>query len=159
MMKFFKIILVQLILLTPLTSTAQIPFLEKYSKKPDVTYVYLSKTMLSMAAKYDSGVPGNLNLNEMIDKLTSLQILTYKNKKRNANIRDEVIEATENAGYPLLAKTDLEGSGSIIYFKEKKSKKEKASIILIQDTKLLEYSVILGIEGDFTEDDLSKLIQ
>lgn len=143
----------------PLISTAQIPFLENYSKQSDVSYVYLSKTMLRMAAKQDANVTDNANINEMIDKLTSLQILTYKNKKKNANIRNEILAAAEKANYPLLLKSASENSGTMIFYKEKGSKKGKASVILIQNTPLLDYSVIIGIEGDFNEEDLSKLIQ
>lgn len=112
-----------------------------------------------MAAKQDANVTDNANINEMIDKLTSLQILTYKNKKKNANIRNEILAAAEKANYPLLLKSASENSGTMIFYKEKGSKKGKASVILIQNTPLLDYSVIIGIEGDFNEEDLSKLIQ
>ena len=59
---------------------AQVKAFEKFRNIPDVSYVYISKTMLRMAkgtVKSNYG-KSEINLGDMFDKLNSLQVISVE---------------------------------------------------------------------------------
>ena len=85
-----KTLLGIVIVLCSLTANAQVKAFEKYADAKNVTYVYISKYMLSMAGKNATpSVPG-VDIKTLAGKLTGIQIVSTENKAAQAKLKNDV---------------------------------------------------------------------
>ena len=81
-----KTLLGIVVALGSLHANAQVKAFEKYADAKNVTYVYISKYMLSMAGKNATpSVPG-VDIKTLAGKLTGIQIINTENKAAQAKL-------------------------------------------------------------------------
>lgn len=135
-----------------ITANAQVKEFERYSDTKNVTYVYISKHMLQMAGKTTTpSVPG-VNLNNIMNKLTGIQIITAEEKNAAARLKTETLGLIKNGKYELLMQVDENEEKVRIYHRE--GKQQSAIVMLTEET---DQTTIIVFSGKFTMDDVMKM--
>jgi len=143
-----------IMLLSSLTANAQVEEFEKYSDMKNVTYVYISKAMLSLAKGLSTpSVPG-MNMKGTVGKLNAIQIITTENKAARTKLKAEVADVVKREKYEMLMQVDEDDSKVRIYFKDGK----KQSVILMSTDESNETAVI-AFSGTFKIEDVQKMTE
>jgi len=143
-----------IMLLSSLTANAQVEEFEKYSDMKNVTYVYISKAMLTLAKGLTApSVPG-MDMKNAFGKLNAIQIITTENKAARAKLKAEVADVVKRDKYEMLMQVDEDDSKVRIYFKDGK----KQSVILMSTDESNETSVI-AFSGTFKIEDVQKMTE
>lgn len=141
-----------IMLLSSLTANAQVEEFEKYSDMKNVTYVYISKAMLTLAKGLTTpSVPG-MDMKNAFGKLNAIQIITTENKAARTKLKAEVADVVKREKYEMLMQVDEDDSKVRIYFKDGK----KQSVILMSTDESNETSVI-AFSGTFKIEDVQQL--
>ncbi len=148
-MKRFAFILITALLATA-TLHAQESFFEKFADREGVTSVYISQKMFSLMKDIDTG---DVDLNNLSGKISSLQILTCENKEVAAEIRKETSYIQKENGYEELMRVKDEGERILIYVKEGKKENEYALLVDEPD----EFTIIL-LNGKLTLEELQQAV-
>ena len=140
--------------LSSLTVNAQVKAFEKYADMKDVTYVYISKYMLSMAGKNAApSVPG-IDIKTLAGKLTGIQIISSEHKEAQAKLKSDVKSIMEKDKYELMMQMNEEDTKVNIFHHIDK----KLSAVIMQVEEDDEMTVIV-FSGNFTLDDVMKMTQ
>ena len=140
--------------LSSLTVNAQVKAFEKYADMKDVTYVYISKYMLSMAGKNAApSVPG-IDIKTLAGKLTGIQIISSEHKEAQAKLKSDVKSIMEKDKYELMMQMNEEDTKVNIFHHIDK----KLSAVIMQVEEDDEMTVIV-FSGKFTLDDVMKMTQ
>ena len=143
-----------IMLLSSLTANAQVEEFEKYSDMKNVTYVYISKAMLTLAKGLTTpSVPG-MDMKNAFGKLNAIQIITTENKAARAKLKAEVADVVKRDKYEMLMQVDEDDSKVRIYFKDGK----KQSVILMSTDESNETAVI-AFSGTFKIEDIQKMTE
>ncbi len=143
-----------IMLLSSLTANAQVEEFEKYSDMKNVTYVYISKAMLTLAKGLTTpSVPG-MDMKNAFGKLNAIQIITTENKAARTKLKAEVADVVKRDKYEMLMQVDEDDSKVRIYFKDGK----KQSVILMSTDESNETSVI-AFSGTFKIEDVQKMTE
>ena len=141
-----------IMLLSSLTANAQVEEFEKYSDMKNVTYVYISKAMLTLAKGLTTpSVPG-MDMKNAFGKLNAIQIITTENKAARTKLKAEVADVVKREKYEMLMQVDEDDSKVRIYFKDGK----KQSVILMSTDESDETSVIV-FSGTLKIEDVQKI--
>jgi len=124
--------------LSSLTVNAQVKAFEKYADVKNVSYVYISKYMLSMAGKNAAPKVPGIDIKTLANKLTGIQIITIMEKDN----------------YELMMQMNEEDSKVNIFHHIDK----KLSAVIMQVEEDDEVTVIV-FSGKFTLDDVMKMTQ
>ncbi len=140
--------------LSSLTVNAQVKAFEKYADVKDVTYVYISKYMLSMAGKNAApSVPG-IDIKTLAGKLTGIQIITSEDNTAQKKLKSDVKSIMEKDKYELMMQMNEEDTKVNIFHHIDK----KLSAVIMQVEEDDEMTVIV-FSGKFTLDDVMKMTQ
>ena len=140
--------------LSSLTVNAQVKAFEKYADMKDVTYVYISKYMLSMAGKNAApSVPG-IDIKTLAGKLTGIQIITSEDNTAQKKLKSDVKSIMEKDKYELMMQMNEEDTKVNIFHHIDK----KLSAVIMQVEEDDEMTVIV-FSGKFTLDDVMKMTQ
>lgn len=152
----FKTIFVLAMAMVSLQANAQVKEFEKYADTKNITYVYISKLMLQMAGKKAAfSIPGvELNINNITNKLTGIQIITSEEKHTAARLRAETLSFLKNGKYDQLMQVNEDNEKVRIYHHEGK----KQSVIVMLNEEAFETSVIV-FSGSFSLKDMMSLTQ
>jgi len=143
-----------IMLLSSLTANAQVEEFEKYSDMKNVTYVYISKAMLTLAKGLTTpSVPG-MDMKNAFGKLNAIQIITTENKAARTKLKAEVADVVKREKYEMLMQVDEDDSKVRIYFKDGK----KQSVILMSTDESNETAVI-AFSGSFKIEDVQKMTE
>lgn len=123
---------------------------EKLANNKEITSVYISKSMLSLAGGIDMG---SADINSLMSKLEGIEIYTSEGKLGQELISDEIDKMEKNKSFELLMKVKDEEDNIIFY-----SRKQKDKMELVMAIKEPDESLIIRIFGDFTLEDIQKLI-
>ncbi len=149
-----KVLLCVVSALSSLTVNAQVKAFEKYADVKDVTYVYISKYMLSMAGKNAApSVPG-IDIKTLAGKLTGIQIISSENKNTQKKLKSDVKSIMEKDKYELMMQMNEEDTKVNIFHHIDK----KLSAVIMQVEEDDEMTVIV-FSGKFTLDDVMKMTQ
>ena len=97
-----KALLCIVVTLASLTANAQVKAFEKYADTKNVSYVYISKYMLSMAGKNATpSVPG-IDTKTLAGKLTGIQIITSEDNAAQKKLKSDVKSIMEKDKYELM---------------------------------------------------------
>lgn len=145
-----------LLAVVSITAHGQVKEFERYSDAKNITYVYISKLMLQMAGKKAAfSIPGvELNINNIINKLTGIQIITAEEKHTAARLRTETLSFLKNGKYDQLMQVNEDNEKVRIYHHEGK----KQSVIVMLNEEAFETSVIV-FSGSFSLKDMMSLTQ
>ena len=149
-----KTLLGIMVVLCSLTANAQVKAFEKYADAKNVTYVYISKYMLSMAGKNATpSVPG-VDIKTLAGKLTGIQIVSTENKAAQAKLKNDVKGIISRDKYELLMQMNEDDSRVNIYHHI--TKQQSAVVMQIEDKDEL---TLMVFSGKFTLDDVMKMAQ
>ena len=137
-----------------LNANAQVKAFEKYADAKNVTYVYISKYMLSMAGKNATpSVPG-VDIKTLAGKLTGIQIINTENKAAQAKLKNDVKAILAKGKYELLMQMNEDDSRVNIYHHI--TKQQSAVVMQVEDKEEL---TLMVFSGKFTLDDVMKMAQ
>ena len=149
-----KTLLGIVIVLCSLTANAQVKAFEKYADAKNVTYVYISKYMLSMAGKNATpSVPG-VDIKTLAGKLTGIQIINTENKAAQAKLKNDVKGIISRDKYELLMQMKEDDSKVNIYHHI--AKQQSAVVMQVEDNEEL---TLMIFSGKFTLEDVMKMAQ
>ena len=147
-----KTLLGIMVVLCSLTANAQVKAFEKYADAKNVTYVYISKYMLSMAGKNATpSVPG-VDIKTLAGKLTGIQIINTENKAAQAKLKNDVKGIISRDKYELLMQMNEDDSRVNIYHHI--TKQQSAVVMQVEDKEEL---TLMVFSGKFTLDDVMKM--
>ena len=142
-------------LFTPTQSVAQVKEFEKYADKEGVTYVYISKTLLSLAREGMLSTPSvpSMKTEKLIPKLSAIQIITSEDDAARKLLREtgKIVSAQK---YELLMQIDDAGDKVKIYFRES----GKQSVIIMISSSDDDETNVLVFSGKFTLKDVQSAL-
>ena len=97
-----RILLVVAMVVTSLQANAQVKAFEKYADMKNVSYVYISKYMLSMAGKNAAPSVPNVNMKSLTNKLTGIQLINSDEKAARTKLKNDVSSIIARDKYTLL---------------------------------------------------------
>ena len=119
-----------------------------------MTYVYISKYMLSMAGKNATpSVPG-VDIKTLAGKLTGIQIISTENNVAKAKLKSDVRAILAKGKYELLMQMNEDDSKVNIYHCI--AKQQSAVVMQVEDEEEL---TLMVFSGKFTLDDVMKMAQ
>lgn len=140
--------------LSSLTVNAQVKAFEKYADMKNVTYVFISKYMLSMAGKNAApSVPG-IDIKTLAGKLTGIQIITSEHKDTQKKLKSDVKSIMEKDKYELMMQMNEEDTKVNIFHHI--DKKQSAVIMQVEED---DEMTVIVFSGKFTLDDVMKMTQ
>ena len=149
-----KTLLGIVVALGSLHANAQVKAFEKYADAKNVTYVYISKYMLSMAGKNATpSVPG-VDIKTLAGKLTGIQIINAENKAAQAKLKNDVKGIISRDKYELLMQMNEDDSKVNIYHCI--AKQQSAVVMQVEDEEEL---TLMVFSGKFTLADVMKMAQ
>ena len=149
-----KTLLCIVVALGSLHANAQVKAFEKYADAKNVTYVYISKYMLSMAGKNATpSVPG-VDIKTLAGKLTGIQIINTENKAAQAKLKNDVKAILAKGKYELLMQMNEDDSKVNIYHCI--AKQQSAVVMQVEDKEEL---TLMVFSGKFTLEDVMKMAQ
>lgn len=135
-----------------ITTHAQVKEFERYSDTKNVTYVYISKFMLQAVGKKAAPSVQGVNLNNIMNKLTGIQIITAEEKSAATRLKTDTQNIVKNGKYELLMQVDENEEKTRIYHRE--GKQQSVIVMLTEET--AETTVIV-FSGSFTLNDVTTL--
>ena len=147
-----RIIMCVAMLVASLQANAQVKAFEKYADTKNVTYVYISKYMLSMAGKNAAPSVPNVNMKSLTNKLTGIQLINSDEKAARTKLKNDVSSIIARDKYTLLMQVKEDGDKVDIYYHV--DKRNSAVVMLVEEDD--EVNVIV-FSGTFTLDDVMKM--
>lgn len=140
--------------LSSLTANAQVKAFEKYSDMKDVSYVYISKYMLSMAGKNVAPTVPGIDTKTLANKLTGIQIITTEHKSAQKKLKNEVKAIMDKDKYELLMQMNEDDNKVNIFHHV--GKQQSAVIMQVEDD---DETTVMVFSGKFTLEDVMKMTQ
>ena len=149
-----KTLLCIVVALGSLTANAQVKAFEKYADTKNVSYVYISKYMLSMAGKNATpSVPG-IDTKTLAGKLTGIQIITSEDHAAQKKLKSDVKSIMAKDKYELLMQMNEDDNKVNIFHHV--GKQQSAVIMLVEGD---DETSVTVFSGKFTLDDVTKMTQ
>jgi thioredoxin-related protein len=149
-----KVLLCIVVALGCLTANAQVKAFEKYADTKNVTYVFISKYMLSMAGKNAApSVPG-IDTKTLAGKLTGIQIITSVDNATQKKLKNDVKSIMAKDKYELLMQMNEDDNKVNIFHHV--DKQQSAVIMLVEGD---DNTTVMVFSGKFTLDDVMKMTQ
>lgn len=155
-----KSIFAAIFMLMSMTANAQVQAFEKYSDTKGMSYVYVSKAMLSMAMnRMKPGSPAigsvpNFDVKHIMNKLSGLQIITPETEAAAQKLKSETMAIVKNGKYNLMMQTDHGNEKVRIYDQE--GKKQSVIVMITEEGKDM---TVIVFSGTFTKKDIEGLIK
>ena len=147
-----KTLLGIVVALGSLHANAQVKAFEKYADAKNVTYVYISKYMLSMAGKNATPSVLGVDIKTLAGKLTGIQIINTENKAAQAKLKNDVKAILAKGKYELLMQMNEDDSRVNIYHCI--AKQQSAVVMQTEDNEELSLMIF---SGKFTLEDVMKM--
>lgn len=147
-----RIIMCVAMLVASIQANAQVKAFEKYADMKNVSYVYISKYMLSMAGKNAAPSVPNVNMKSLTNKLTGIQLINSDEKAARTKLKNDVSSIIARDKYTLLMQVKEDGDKVDIYYHV--DKRNSAVVMLVEEDD--EVNVIV-FSGTFTLDDVMKM--
>lgn len=149
-----KAILCVVVALSCLNANAQVKAFEKYADMKNVTYVFISKYMLSMAGKNATPQVPGVDIKTLANKLTGIQIIHAENKGAQTKLKSDVKNIMAKDKYELLMQMNEDDNKVNIFHHV--GKQQSAVIMLVEED---DGVTVMVFSGKFTMDDVMKMTQ
>ena len=149
-----KTLLCIVVALGSLTANAQVKAFEKYADMKNVSYVYISKYMLSMAGKNAAPKVPGIDTKTLAGKLTGIQIITSEDNATQKKLQNDVKSIMAKDKYELLMQMNEDDNKVNIFHHV--GKQQSAVIMLVDGD---DETTVMVFSGKFTLDDVMKMTQ
>jgi hypothetical protein len=149
-----KALLCIVVTLASLTANAQVKAFEKYADMKNVTYVFISKYMLSMAGKNATPQVPGVDIKTLANKLTGIQIIHAENKGAQTKLKSDVKNIMAKDKYELLMQMNEDDNKVNIFHHV--GKQQSAVIMLVEED---DGVTVMVFSGKFTMEDVMKMTQ
>lgn len=147
-----NIIVAIMLAMTSINAQAQKNPFDKFSDYKDVTYIYISKTMLKLVGTTAIPSINGIDINEFGSKLNSIQIITSE-KSSKKSLKTEALSIIKKDSYEKIMQVSEEDNKVDIYFKEDK---KGSIIVMVNDEK--DSTVLIVFSGNFSMANILKMI-
>lgn len=130
---------------------AQESLTDRFANNKEITTVYLSKALLSMAGNIGGG---KMEIASLAGKLESLEIYTSEKKSGVRQMKKEIEKLKSDKGYELLMKINDDGDDVVFYAKRGKNNLFKEVLMCVQES---DESTIIRMMGQFSLEDIQKI--
>ena len=151
-----KTILCTVMALTCLNAHAQVKAFEKYSDMNGITYVYISKAMLSAISGRLNKMPSmpNVDAQVLVNKLSAIQLIHAEKNDMRAKLRSEVQGIVKKDKYELLMQVKEDGNKADIY--QNIGPQQSAVVMLVEEK---DGVTAVVFSGKFTTEDVMKMVK
>lgn len=147
-----NIIVAIMLAMTSINAQAQKNPFDKFSDYKDVTYIYISKTMLKLVGTTAIPSINGIDIKEIGSKLNSIQIITSE-KGSKKSLKTEALSIIKKDSYEKIMQVSEEDNKVDIYFKEDK---KGSIIVMVNDEK--DSTVLIVFSGNFSMANILKMI-
>ena len=151
-----KTILCAVMALTCLNAQAQVKAFEKYSDMNGITYVYISKAMLSAISGRLNKMPSmpNVDAQVLVNKLSAIQLIHAEKNDMRTKLRSEVQGIVKKDKYELLMQVKEDGNKADIY---QNIGPQQSVVAMLVEEKDGVTAVVFS--GKFTTEDVMKMVK
>lgn len=151
-----KTILCAVMALTTLNAHAQVKAFEKYSDMNGITYVYISKAMLSAISSKLNSMPSmpNVNAQALASKMSGIQLIHAEKNNMRAKLRSEVQSIVKQNKYELLMQVKEDNNKADIY--QNIGPQQSAVVMLVEEN---DGVTAVVFSGKFTTEDVMKMVK
>jgi len=151
-----KTILCTVMALTCLNAHAQVKAFEKYSDMNGITYVYISKAMLSAISGRLNKMPSmpNVDAQVLVNKLSAIQLIHAEKNDMRTKLRSEVQGIVKKDKYELLMQVKEDGNKADIY---QNIGPQQSVVAMLVEEKDGVTAVVFS--GKFTTEDVMKMVK
>ena len=151
-----KTILCAVMALTTLNAHAQVKAFEKYSDMNGITYVYISKAMLSALSGRLNKMPSmpNVDAQVLVNKLSAIQLIHAEKNDMRAKLRSEVQGIVKKDKYELLMQVKEDGNKADIY---QNIGPQQSAVVMLTEEKDGVTAIVFS--GKFTTEDVMKMVK
>ncbi len=151
-----KTILCTVMVLTCLNAHAQVKAFEKYSDMNGITYVYISKAMLSAISGRLNKMPSmpNVDAQVLVNKLSAIQLIHAEKNDMRTKLRSEVQGIVKKDKYELLMQVKEDGNKADIY---QNIGPQQSVVAMLVEEKDGVTAVVFS--GKFTTEDVMKMVK
>ena len=147
-----NIIVAIMLAMTSINAQAQKNPFDKFSDYKDVTYIYISKTMLKLVGTTAIPSINGIDIKEIGSKLNSIQIITSE-KGSKKSLKTEALSIIKKDSYEKIMQVSEEDNKVDIYFKEDK---KGSIIVMVNDEK--DSTVLIVFSSNFSMANMLKMI-
>ena len=151
-----KTLLCTVMALTCLNAQAQVKAFEKYSDMNGITYVYISKAMLSAISGRLNKMPSmpNVDAQVLVNKLSAIQLIHAEKNDMRTKLRSEVQGIVKKDKYELLMQVKEDGNKADIY---QNIGPQQSVVAMLVEEKDGVTAVVFS--GKFTTEDVMKMVK
>ena len=151
-----KTILCAVMALTTLNAHAQVKAFERYSDMNGITYVYISKAMLSAISGRLNKMPSmpNVDAQVLVNKLSAIQLIHAEKNDMHAKLRSDVQGIVKKDKYELLMQVKEDGNKADIY--QNIGPQQSAVVMLVEEK---DGVTAVVFSGKFTTEDVMKMVK
>ena len=151
-----KTILCTVMALTCLNAHAQVKAFEKYSDMNGITYVYISKAMLSAISGRLNKMPSmpNVDAHVLVNKLSAIQLIHAEKNDMRTKLKSEVQGIVKKDKYELLMQVKEDGNKADIY---QNIGPQQSVVAMLVEEKDGVTAVVFS--GKFTTEDVMKMVK
>lgn len=151
-----KTILCAVMAFTTLNAHAQVKAFEKYSDMNGITYVYISKAMLSAISGRLNKMPSmpNVDAQVLVNKLSAIQLIHAEKNDMRAKLKSEVQGIVKKDKYELLMQVKEDGNKADIY---QNIGPQQSVVAMLVEEKDGVTAVVFS--GKFTTEDVMKMVK
>lgn len=136
-------------------SQAQVPAFETFAKDRSVTYVYVSRGILSLSSGVDYSRLGvSLDYRQLIHKLDALQVIYADGRRPSDRMEKAVRKILQRGKYARVMQLDEDGEEVTIY-----QGKNDRSTVLVMCTRTGPVFQATVFSGSFTLDEIVGLVR
>lgn len=151
-MKIKGLLLAITLMLGIVSMQAQDQMFDKLSNNNNISTVFISKALLSMAGNMDTGIA---NIKGLSSKLERMEIYSSENKSASTLMKTEVNKLVKDKTYEVLMSIKDQGDNITFYAKKDKNDKFKDLIMFTEDS---DEATIMRFVGTFTMDDIKSVM-
>lgn len=151
-----KTILCTVMALTCLNAHAQVKAFEKYSDMNGITYVYISKAMLSAISGRLNKMPSmpNVDAQVLVNKLSAIQLIHAEKNDMRTKLKSEVQGIVKKDKYELLMQVKEDGNKADIY--QNIGPQQSVVAMLVEEN---DGVTAVVFSGKFTTEDVMKMVK
>ena len=150
-----KIIIVLLLACLGPVSQAQVPAFESFAKDRSVTYVYVSRGILSLAGSVDYSQLGlSPDMQKVIHQLDALQVIRSDGQRSSVRTEKSVRRILQKGKYTRVMQLDEAGKEVTVY----QGESDGATVLVMCSREDPGY-VVTVFSGTFTLDEIVELVR